>query len=185
MDRTGKQVYMGLAGFYLIGDAQEAALNLPSGAYDVPLVVQDRQFNTDGTLSYPSSISATSSSTVGDGFMGDTLLVNGAPQPYFKVSARKYRLRLLNGSNSRYVSRSFVIPLQVDVPAWLVSRPDADIDMPNYVTWDRAPSQPLPAPSWTARWAAPKQSSPPATASVRSPVSACAWRWSRSKTRCC
>jgi spore coat protein A len=106
MDRTGKQVYMGLAGFYLIGDAQEAALNLPSGAYDVPLVVQDRQFNTDGTLSYPSSISAMSSSTIRDGFMGDTLLVNGAPQPYFKVSARKYRLRLLNGSNARYYTFS-------------------------------------------------------------------------------
>jgi FtsP/CotA-like multicopper oxidase with cupredoxin domain len=46
------------------------------------------------------------SSTIRDGSMGDTLLVNGAPEPYFKVAARKYRLRLLNGSNARYYTFS-------------------------------------------------------------------------------
>ena len=96
-DLTGKHVYMGLAGMYLIGDSQEAALNLPTGAYDVPVIVQDRQFNTDGTLNY-----TLSSSTVRTGFLGDTLLVNGAAQPFFKVGTHKYRLRLLNGSNARY-----------------------------------------------------------------------------------
>ena len=96
-DLTGKHVYMGLAGMYLIGDSQEAALNLPTGAYDVPVIVQDRQFNTDGTLNY-----ALSSSSIRTGFLGDTLLVNGAAQPFFKVGTHKYRLRLLNGSNARY-----------------------------------------------------------------------------------
>lgn len=88
---------MGLAGMYLIGDSQEAALNLPTGAYDVPVIVQDRQFNPDGTLNY-----SLSSSSIRTGFLGDTVLVNGAAQPFFKVGTHKYRLRLLNGSNARY-----------------------------------------------------------------------------------
>jgi FtsP/CotA-like multicopper oxidase with cupredoxin domain len=96
-DVTGKQVYMGLEGLYEITDSQEKALNLPTGAYDVPLVLQDRKFNSDGTLAY-----APSSSDVRDGLLGDTFFVNGAAQPYFKVEPRKYRLRLLNGSNARY-----------------------------------------------------------------------------------
>jgi spore coat protein A len=100
-DLTGKNVYMGMAGMYLIGDSQEQSLNLPSGAYDVPLVIQDRTFNSDGTLQY-----SPSSSDIRDGFMGDTLFVNGAPQPYFKVAARKYRFRILNGSNARYYTFS-------------------------------------------------------------------------------
>jgi len=95
-DLTGKNVYMGLAGLYLISDAQEQALNLPSGAYDVPLVIQDRTFNTDGTLAY-----APSSSDYRTGLMGDTLFVNGAAQPYLKVATHKYRFRILNGSNAR------------------------------------------------------------------------------------
>ncbi len=97
MDNTATHVYKGMAGMYLISDPQEAALNLPSGANDVPLVLQDRQFNNDGTLAY-----SLDSSSIRDGFMGDTQLVNGAPQPYFKVGTRKMRFRVLNGSNARY-----------------------------------------------------------------------------------
>ncbi len=97
MDNTATHVYKGMAGMYLISDPQEAALNLPSGANDVPLVLQDRQFNSDGTLAYSQD-----SSSIREGFMGDTQLVNGAPQPYLKVGTRKMRFRVLNGSNGRY-----------------------------------------------------------------------------------
>lgn len=97
MDKTAEHVYKGMAGMYLISDPQEAALNLPSGANDIPLVLQDRQFNSDGTLAYNQD-----SSSIRDGFMGDTQLVNGAPQPYLKVGTRKMRFRVLNGSNGRY-----------------------------------------------------------------------------------
>jgi FtsP/CotA-like multicopper oxidase with cupredoxin domain len=100
-DLTGRNVYMGLAGMYEIGDSQEAAMNLPSGAYDVPLIFQDRKFNTDGTLAY-----STTSNDWRDGTLGDTMFVNGAATPYFKVEARKYRFRLLNGSNGRYYNLS-------------------------------------------------------------------------------
>ena len=96
-DLTGRNVYMGLAGMYEISDGQEAALNLPSGNYDVPLILQDRKFNADGTLAY-----TTSANDWRDGTLGDTMFVNGAATPYFKVEARKYRFRLLNGSNGRY-----------------------------------------------------------------------------------
>ncbi len=97
MDNTATHVYKGMAGMYLISDPQEAALNLPSGPNDVPLVLQDRQFNSDGTLAY-----SLDSSSIRGGFMGDTQLVNGAPQPYLKVGTRKMRFRVLNGSNARY-----------------------------------------------------------------------------------
>jgi FtsP/CotA-like multicopper oxidase with cupredoxin domain len=101
MDVTGRNVYMGLAGIYEITDGAEQALNLPSGAYDVPLVLQDRTFNADGTLSYTPG-----SSDWRDGLLGDTFFVNGAAQPYFKVEARKYRFRILNGANARYYNLS-------------------------------------------------------------------------------
>lgn len=99
MDATGPQVYMGLAGFYLIEDESEAALNLPSGAYDVPLVIQDRAFNADGSFTYAD---AGNMPVLMNGLLADTILVNGAPWPYFQVAARKYRIRLLNGSNARH-----------------------------------------------------------------------------------
>ena len=95
-DVTGRHVYMGLAGFYLLSDAFEDALPLPKGANDVPLVFQDRLFNTDGSLSY-----TLDDRTIEEGFLGDTMMVNGVIQPYFQVPRRKMRFRLLNGSNSR------------------------------------------------------------------------------------
>lgn len=93
MDRTGPNVYMGLFGAYLIDDDVERSLNLPSGDYDVPVIIQDRLFHADGSLNYLHDLV--------DGARGDVILVNGVPQPRFVVANRKYRLRFLNGSNSR------------------------------------------------------------------------------------
>jgi spore coat protein A len=92
MDRTGLNVYMGLVGAYLVEDDEEAALNLPSGDYDVPLIIQDRAFHIDGSLRYSPNM---------DGMFGDVILVNGVPQPRFPVANRKYRLRIYNASNAR------------------------------------------------------------------------------------
>jgi spore coat protein A, manganese oxidase len=92
-DVTARHVWNGLAGFYLIHDSQEAALNLPTGGFDVPLMLMNRAFSADGTMPYQ------------DG-SGDTMLVNGVPQPYFRVEARKYRFRLLNASNDDFYSLS-------------------------------------------------------------------------------
>ena len=94
--QTGLHVYYGLAGAYIIDDPEEAALNLPSGDYDIPLLLQDRIFNADGSFNY-----AFNSSTRETGVLGDTILVNGVVQPYFKVARRKYRFRIINASNAR------------------------------------------------------------------------------------
>ncbi|MFM8728177.1 MAG: multicopper oxidase domain-containing protein, partial [Planctomycetaceae bacterium] len=55
MGSTRLNVYAGLAGFYLIRDKVETALNLPRGTFEVPLAIQDRCFNADGSLFYPTS----------------------------------------------------------------------------------------------------------------------------------
>jgi spore coat protein A len=95
MGITRLNVYMGLAGFYLIRDPLvEGPLNLPAGEFEVPLVLQDRSFNPDGSLDYP----AVPYSFI---FAGDVATVNGAAWPYLDVKRGKYRFRLLNGSNQR------------------------------------------------------------------------------------
>jgi spore coat protein A len=90
---TRLNVMMGLAGFYLLRDPVEQALGLPSGEYEIPLAIQDRSFRPDGSLVYPAAWE--------DHFHGDTILVNGKVWPYLNVKRGKYRLRLLDGSNTR------------------------------------------------------------------------------------
>lgn len=90
---TRLNVYMGLAGLYTLRDPVENALNLPSGEFEAPLVLQDRQLLPDGSLYYPSDWQ--------DHFFGDKAVVNGKVWPFFNVTAGKYRFRLVNGSGSR------------------------------------------------------------------------------------
>jgi spore coat protein A len=99
LGQTRLGVYLGLAGFYLIRDATEEALGLPDGEFEVPLVIQDRSFHTDGSLQYPATVTET--------FFGETNLVNGRVWPFQNVKQGKYRLRLLNGANSRHYTLQF------------------------------------------------------------------------------
>jgi len=94
--RTGFQAYAGLAGLFLVSDEEESAAKLPGGAFDVPLVIQDRTFNTANELVY-----MTSPMDQMSGVLGDRILVNGHPDFELNVATRAYRLRILNGSNSR------------------------------------------------------------------------------------
>jgi len=90
---TGKQVYNGLAGAFIINDAEEAAFNLPSGQYEIPLVIRDATLSSKtGDLIYKP--------TAG-GMFGKLPLVNGTVNPYLDVQRAMYRFRVLNGSNSR------------------------------------------------------------------------------------
>jgi spore coat protein A, manganese oxidase len=92
MDVTGRNVWMGLAGMFVLDDEFDAKLRLPKGRYDVPLMFVDRSFDQENQLNYKfDSV----------GILGDHILVNGTPQPYFEVADRKYRFRLLNASNFR------------------------------------------------------------------------------------
>lgn len=98
---TAPNVYRGLAGFYLTFDPldsgdERTGLRLPSGVgrYDIPMLLQDKKFDAGGNLVFDQFNP--------DGFLGNHFLINGKVQPYFRVEARKYRFRLLNGSTARY-----------------------------------------------------------------------------------
>ncbi len=91
MDVTGRNVWMGLAGMYLVDDPSEPQ-TLPKGVFDVPLMIVDRTFDSKNQISYTFN-------KAGD--LGTQILVNGVPQPYFTVGDRSYRLRILNASNFR------------------------------------------------------------------------------------
>jgi spore coat protein A len=98
---TRLNVYAGLAGFYLIRDSEEDSLNLPSGAYEIPLMIQDRSFAADGSLLYPPAPNGTHPVWMQE-FFGNTICVNGKATPFLEVEPRKYRFRMVNGSNSRF-----------------------------------------------------------------------------------
>ena len=91
MDVTGRNVWFGLAGLYIIDDPADP-VTLPSGVFDVPLAIADRQFDVNNQIPYIFNPS---------GVTGDKFLVNGVYQPHHDVGDRKYRLRILNASNAR------------------------------------------------------------------------------------
>jgi spore coat protein A len=107
---TRLNVYTGLAGFYLIRDNTEANLNLPSGKYEIPLLIQDRQFNSDGSLYYPVDGVTAYHPIWSPEWFGDTALVNGRVWPHLEVEARRYRFRILNGCGSRVLRLYFDDP---------------------------------------------------------------------------
>ena len=101
---TARQVYMGLAGMIIIEDDESMSLNLPKryGIDDIPLVVQDKNFDSNGQINYSPSMMQ-----IRQGYMGDTFLVNGVIAPYFNAEAKELRLRILNGSNARVYNFGF------------------------------------------------------------------------------
>ncbi len=97
--KTGEHVYRGLAGLFIIKDPQsELALPDQYGTDDIPLIIQDRIFNADGSFNYPGTLI---------GVKGDTILVNGAVTPTFNAPAQFVRFRILNGSNARIYNLGF------------------------------------------------------------------------------
>ncbi len=93
-------IYAGLAGAYMIRDAKEDALNLPSGRFEIPLILCDRFLLRDGSLDYPDS-GEPGAPWVPEVF-GNVMTVNGKVTPYLDVQPRKYRFRVLNASNGRF-----------------------------------------------------------------------------------
>jgi bilirubin oxidase len=132
---TRANVYAGAAGFYLLrGGAADvdAAVEpgLPAGEYEIPLLIQDRSFNSDGSLFFPTGRDFFDGftgpfipETAIDGgksdvspiwnpeFFGNTMVVNGNTWPYLEVEPRRYRFRLLNGSDSRFLILTGDVPL--------------------------------------------------------------------------
>lgn len=110
---TRLNVYAGLAGFYLIRSRMEEKLiekrRLPAKEYEQLLLIQDRSFYQDGSLFYPFEppVPDAPCPSVQPELVGDFILVNGVIWPFMNVEPRKYRLRLLNGSNTRSYRLSF------------------------------------------------------------------------------
>ncbi len=139
---TRVNVYAGPAGFYLLRGGPDGgptfgtlpgpapAVGSPAGTkyYEIPIVIQDRSFNTDGSLFYPDSRSffdgfggpyAPTSDIApiwNPEFFGNTMVVNGRTWPYLNVEQRRYRLRFLNGCNSRFL----ILQFDRDLPFWQI-----------------------------------------------------------------
>lgn len=105
-DIAGEQTYKGLAGLLIVKDDDEdmlaRALDLALGVSDIPLVIQDRSFNFEGKLEYKLS-----RDQMFMGFLGEQILVNLTPWPFFDAAHRIYRFRILNGSNARSYRLAF------------------------------------------------------------------------------
>jgi spore coat protein A len=114
MGITRLNVYAGLAANYLLRDSIEDSLNLPGGAYEIPLMIQDKAFNQDGSLRYDAKplLTATGAqATDASGkpvfssdpeFFGNVITVNGKAWPFLNVEPRRYRFRMVNSSDSRF-----------------------------------------------------------------------------------
>ncbi|HIH04092.1 MAG TPA: multicopper oxidase domain-containing protein, partial [Methanoregulaceae archaeon] len=109
MGMTRINVMSGMAGYYFIRDANDPIEPLlPQGQYEMPLAIQDRTFNPNGSFFFP---------TVGNNptihpywnpeFFGDTIMVNGKVWPNMNVTQGTYRFHLLDGSNARFYTLSF------------------------------------------------------------------------------
>jgi spore coat protein A len=104
---TRLNVFAGLAAAYILRDgfdtgAEPNPIGIPGGAYEIPLVIQDRQFNSDGTFLYPVS-DIEGAVWIGE-YFGDVMLVNGKVWPFLDVEPRMYRFRILNGCNARILN---------------------------------------------------------------------------------
>lgn len=99
---TARQIYMGLTGMIIVDDGTDARLGLPRtfGTDDLPLILQDRTFGSDGSIQYE-----TDGLAIVYGARGDTVIVNGAIAPVAKVPPGLVRLRLLNAANAQNLLR--------------------------------------------------------------------------------
>jgi len=136
MGATRFKPYLGLAAAYVLFDKVDngttiAGQKVPTGygKYHLPLVIQDKQFNADGTLFYPTEgISVTHPKWVPE-FFGDTPVINGKAYPYLDAQPRRYRLRLLNGSQARFYNLTFELD-GAELPFWVIGSEEGLLPQP-------------------------------------------------------
>jgi spore coat protein A len=109
MGITRLNVMSGLAGFYLLRSPDDqVAQYLPKREFEVPLAIQDRNFLPDGSLYYSSEGTYSAMHPYWNPtFLGNTIMVNGLVWPNMDVKQGQYRLRILDGSNSRFYTLRF------------------------------------------------------------------------------
>jgi FtsP/CotA-like multicopper oxidase with cupredoxin domain len=117
--RVAKHTQMGIAGMLIVEDDEEAALGLPSGAREIPLILQDRKLDAQGIPHYHDA-------NVMEGHVGDEPFGNGVRRPYLDVDTALYRFRLLNGSNARI----FRLELSDGTPLVLIGNDGGLIERP-------------------------------------------------------
>jgi len=161
---TRLNVYAGPAGFYIIrGGPEDEVVDARSGRaavlpgpapslaggrrtrhYEIPLAIQDRSFNADGSLFYPLSreffdgiagpyIPLSDVSPIWNPeFFGNCIMVNGNTWPFLEVEQRRYRFRVLNGCNSRFLILDFgAIP---GVEVWQIGNEGGFLTAPVDIT---------------------------------------------------
>jgi FtsP/CotA-like multicopper oxidase with cupredoxin domain len=145
---TRINVFSGLAAFYLLRDQYDTGkrrnpLRLPTGDQEVELMIQDRQFDTNGQLLFPDGLTNPSPFHgppsnrsihpfwIPD-FFGDTFVVNGRTWPFLNVEPRRYRLRIVNACNSRFVRMGLVDAASgaVGPPIWQIGTDGGLLDTP-------------------------------------------------------
>jgi bilirubin oxidase len=137
---TRANVYAGPAGFYML---RGGGRDLPKRVLprdEIPIAIQDRSFNADGSLFYPASrefFDDFAGPYIGQGgsdvppiwnpeFFGNAMVTNGRTWPVHEVEQRRYRLRFLNGCNSRFLILKLVAnrlasrPAQPALPLWQI-----------------------------------------------------------------
>src|SRR6185369_6799401 len=145
---TRANVYTGLAGFYLIRDPAKDPAGLPKGDHEIPLLIQDKSFNSDGSLFFPDNraffegvdksqlqipfipelangVRSDVSPIWNPEFFGNTIVVNGKTWPKLNVEANRYRFRIVNGNDTRMmilkiVSDKLARPGTPVVPFWQI-----------------------------------------------------------------
>lgn len=196
---TRLNVYAGPAGFYLLrrgpGDLPDPVLPGPApevGAdpfgrfYEVPIAIQDRSFNADGSLFYPSTreffdgfagpyIPASDVPPMWNPeFFGNTMVVNGRTWPHLEIEPRRYRFRVLNGCNSRFLILKIVTdplatrPATAARPFWQIGAAGGFLPAP--VEIDYLLMAPPTGPTSSSTSPA-SRSVPSSTSSTRAPTS--------------
>jgi len=122
LDHTSRNVWHGLAGMWIVEDELEGSLPLPRGERDIPLMIADRSFDRHNQLTDP----FTNRRPPNDGINARDVLVNGAYMPYHRVTAQRYRFRILNVSQFRpynlYLSNGAPM-VQIGTESGLMPRP--------------------------------------------------------------
>ncbi|KAI0022963.1 Cupredoxin [Xylariomycetidae sp. FL0641] len=125
---TAENAYFGQAGAYILSDAREDVLGLPSGygEFDIPMILAAKFYNRDGTLQ----------STLGEeeSTWGDVIHVNGQPWPFLDVQPRRYRLRFLDAAVSRnfalYFARAAAAPGDGKLPFQVIASDSGLLERP-------------------------------------------------------
>ncbi len=132
---TRLDVFGGLAGFYFLRDPENEPQNLPEGSFEREIVIQDRQFDSNGQVLFPDGSPAGLNGPPPNPsvhpfwnpeFFGDVIVVNGKAWPYLNVEPRRYRFRLLNGSNARM----YELKLEGHMSFWQIGTDGGYLDAP-------------------------------------------------------